>query len=389
MISFENTGVAFHSLSNKQLKKALWVFQLIGRPWIVLIGKILVHIALFLRIPIGWAIRGNVFDHFCGGENIEDCAGTMKVLGEHNIGAILDYSVEGKENEEDFDSTLGETLRTIEAAKHSDKIPFSVFKATGISRTSLLEKVQSSESLSPSERDEYKKIQTRVDKICHEASGANAPVFIDAEESWIQDPIDDMATAMMQKYNQDRVAVFNTIQLYRHDRLAYLKKSLAHAKEHGYILAVKLVRGAYMEKERDRAEDHGYPSPIQPDKKATDRDFNLALEFCLDNIDNIVVCAGTHNESSSKYLAKLMEDKGLAAGDSRIWFAQLYGMSDHISFNLSKAGYNVAKYVPYGPIREVIPYLIRRAEENTAMKGQTGRELSLIRKELERRTSTV
>lgn len=389
MISFENTSIAFRSRSDRELKRAHFVFNLIRKQWIVSLGKFFVNVALFIRFPIGWAIRGNVFAHFCGGESIEECEGAANNLAEHRIGTILDFSVEGKENESDLDAALAETLRTVAAAKGNDAIPFCVFKATGMSRTSLLEKVNSGKKLSAKEEAEFQRVKDRIDRICAAAAEADTPVFIDAEESWIQQPIDDIANDMMSKYNRGKVAVFNTIQLYRHDRLQFLRNSLEQAKAGGYTLAVKLVRGAYMEKERERAKEMGYPSPIQPDKESSDKDFDRALEFCLENIDHLHVCAGTHNEHSSKLLSTLMSKKNMAPKDNRVWFAQLYGMSDHISFNLSEAGYNVAKYVPYGPIREVIPYLIRRAEENTSVKGQTSRELDLIRKELSRRKATA
>ncbi|MCH2198285.1 MAG: proline dehydrogenase family protein [Flavobacteriales bacterium] len=384
-LSFDNTEIAFAHKSNAELKKAYWLFKLVGSPALVKFGKVSVGLALKLRIPIGWAMRNNIFAQFCGGESIADCAQTTQVLDKGNVGTILDYSVEGKESSEDFERTTQEILRTVETANDNIHIPFCVFKTTGISRFSLLEKVNANAELSPEEQAEFEGVKTRMDRIAKSAFETGTPVFIDAEESWIQDAIDDMAHELMAKYNKERVIVYNTVQLYRHDRLAFLQDAIAEAKSKGYHYGVKLVRGAYMEKERDRAEEHGYQDPIQPNKEASDKDFDAAIKLCIDKIEYVAVVAGSHNEASSKALAELMIERNIAKNDKRVYFAQLFGMSDHISFNLSHAGYNVAKYVPYGPIREVIPYLIRRAEENTSVKGQTGRELSLIQREIQRR----
>ncbi len=386
-LTFDNTEIAFAHRSNAELSKAYWLFKLVGNPSLVKLGKVLTRIALNLRIPIGWALRWNIFEHFCGGETIGDCASTTKVLDRYSIGTILDYSVEGKESEADFDSTTEETIRTVETANGNPHIPFCVFKVTGVARFALLEKINANKALSPAEQAEFDRVKSRIDRIAKRAFETGTPVFIDAEESWIQDAIDRLCHELMVRYNRERAIVYNTAQLYRHDRLSFLQKAISEARENGYHYGVKLVRGAYMEKERNRAEEHGYADPIQPNKAATDRDFDAAVELCLKNIDVVAFCAGTHNEASSLTLARLIEEGQLMPSDPRVFFAQLYGMSDHISFNLSHAGYNVAKYVPYGPIREVIPYLIRRAEENTSVKGQTGRELSLIMRERQRRKS--
>lgn len=384
-VSFENTEVAFKSKSNGDLKKAYYLFKLIGNPSLVKVGDVLTNIALSLHIPIGWAIKGNIFKQFCGGETIAECSRATKLLDEGNIGTILDYSVEGKESEKDFDATAEETLRTIETAHNNKHIPFCVFKVTGVARFALLEKVNAKKELTEQEVAEWQRVRQRVDRICALSAKTGTPVFIDAEDSWIQDAIDDLTNEMMELYNGSKAIVFNTIQLYRHDRLAFLKRCHQDAKSKGYKLGFKLVRGAYMEKERARALEMGYVDPIQPNKEASDRDFNLALEYCIENINDISICCGSHNEESNMKLAMLLDEKGIARNDNRVYFAQLFGMSDHISFNLANGGYNVAKYVPYGPIREVIPYLIRRAKENTSVKGQTGRELSLIIKERKRR----
>ena len=383
--SLDNTEIAFGGKSNAELKRAYWLFKLIGNPALVVAGRVFTNIALALRIPIGWALRGNIFKQFCGGENIGQCRNSVESLGKFNIGTILDYSVEGKESEADFENTKAEIMLTVQEAARSQSIPFSVFKVTGIARFSLLEKVNASAALSEKEQLEWERVEARVDAICAHAAQYDVPIFIDAEDSWIQDAIDALANKMMAKYNATSAIVYNTVQLYRHDRLAFLKKSHEHAIAQNFFLGVKLVRGAYMEKERARAAEKGYADPIQPNKEASDRDFDLAVTYCLDHIDRISVCAGTHNEKSSLHLAKAIDERNLNRNDKRIYFAQLYGMSDHISFNLSNAGFNVAKYLPYGPIREVIPYLIRRAQENTSVKGQTGRELTLIQGEMKRR----
>ena len=383
--SFDNTEIAFGSKSNAELKRAYWLFKLIGSPALVVVGRVFTNIALTLRIPIGWALRGNIFKQFCGGENIGQCRNAVDSLGKFNIGTILDYSVEGKESEADLENTKAEIMLTVQEAARNQAIPFSVFKVTGIARFSLLEKVNAAQSLSEMEKLEWERVQARVDAICAHAAKYDVPIFIDAEDSWIQDAIDALANDMMAKYNTERAIVYNTIQLYRHDRLQFLKQSHDLASNGNFFLGVKLVRGAYMEKERARAAEMGYADPIQPSKEASDRDFDLAVTYCVENIDRISVCAGTHNEKSSLHLARVIDERKLARNDKRIFFAQLYGMSDHISYNLANAGYNVAKYLPYGPIREVIPYLIRRAQENTSVKGQTGRELSLIQKEMQRR----
>lgn len=385
IVSFENTEVAFAGKTNAELNRAYYMFKLIGSPALVKVGDVLVNAALKMGIPIGWAIKGNIFKHFCGGETIAECARATKILDQGRIGTILDYSVEGKESEEDFDATKEETLRTIRTAQNNEHIPFCVFKVTGVARFALLEKVNAKAKLEEKELAEWERVKNRVDEICRLSFETGTPVFIDAEDSWIQDAIDGLANTMMEKYNQKDFIVYNTLQLYRHDRLAYLKQCHQEAKSKGYKLGFKLVRGAYMEKERERAQQMNYIDPIQPNKEASDRDFDLAVEYCLEHINDIAICCGSHNEQSSLKLANAMVKKGIARNDKRVYFAQLFGMSDHISFNLAHAGFNVAKYVPYGPIKEVLPYLIRRAKENTSVKGQTGRELSLIIKEKKRR----
>jgi proline dehydrogenase len=386
MTSFENTEIAFQSKSNSQLKRAYLLFKIISFPIIVKIGKILMPIALKLNLPIKGLIKSTIFSQFCGGESISECSSTINNLGKYGVGTILDYSVEGQESLEEVENTVNEIIKTIERGANDPNIPFAVFKVTGVASFSLLEKVSLDIPLSEKEQKEFQEIEERVERICQRAYACNLPVFIDAEESWIQKAIDDLAFKMMCKFNSERAIVYNTIQMYRWDRLKFLKTSLDEAKNHSLVYGVKLVRGAYMEKERLRAEKLGYKSPIQETKEDTDNDFNAALEFICENNTYFALCAGTHNEESSMLLTHLMEKQGVSTTNNRFYFAQLLGMSDHISFNLANAKYNVAKYVPYGPVKEVLPYLLRRADENTSVAGQTGRELSLIQKEKKRRS---
>lgn len=386
MIFFDNTEVAFRNNSNGDLRRAYWLFRLVGSTTLVKFGKWATNLALKLRLPIRWIIKPTIFRQFCGGESIQESLGTSKRLAKRNVKTILDYSVEGKTEVGDLDATMREVIRTIHEAKNNTNIPFAVFKVTGLTTFDVLENANDDvANLSEEDTAAYSRLKQRLESICSEAHQANVPIFIDAEESWIQDTIDRLAYELSLKFNKEKAIVYNTVQLYRHDRLAFLKKEIARAKADNIFIGVKLVRGAYMEKERQRAEEMNYPSPIQPDKEATDKDFNAALEAVVANIDHVSFCAGTHNEESSLYLVHLLEQYGIKNDDPRAYFAQLFGMSDHISFNLSEHEYMVAKYVPYGPIHEVLPYLIRRAEENTSVAGQTSRELSLIIKERLRR----
>lgn len=383
MISFDNTENAFKARSNAALNRSYWLFRLIGSPAVVKLGAALGPLSLKLGFkPL---VRTTIFKQFVGGETIQDCTPVIKELAKYSIGTILDYSVEGKQSEADFNGCMEETLATIARAKNDENIPFCVFKVTGLARFALLEKVSAKSQLTAEEEHEWQRAKDRVRRICAAAAENLQRIFIDAEESWIQQAIDDLADENMALFNKEQALVYNTYQLYRHDRIEFLRNSIEQAKKVGYKLGAKLVRGAYMEKERERAQTLGYPSPIQPDKASSDHDYDLALRLCINNIETVSLCAGTHNEQSSKLLVQLMKEKGLEPSDKRCWFSQLYGMSDHISYNLSLNGYNVAKYVPYGPVSEVLPYLIRRAQENTSVKGQTGRELSLIMREKKRR----
>jgi proline dehydrogenase len=387
-ISFDNTEIAFASKSDADLNRSYMLFTMVSRTSWVKIGKSLTNVALGLYLPISGLIKATIFKQFCGGENIQDCTKTIKALGDYHIGTILDYSVEGKEAEEEFDKTAKETIDTVKRAANDVNIPFCVFKVTGLARFSLLEKVTAASPLTPNEESEWAKVKNRVHMICKHAAEVGVPIFIDAEETWIQGAIDDLADEMMKQFNAKKAIVYNTVQLYRKDRLNFIKISHGLAKQHQYHLGLKLVRGAYMEKERERAALMSYPDPIQNSKQDSDDDYNAALNYCIENINDIAICAGTHNEKSSLHLVQLMKNNNIPSNDKRIFFSQLLGMSDHISYNLAQKGYNVAKYVPYGPVRDVLPYLIRRAEENTSVKGQTGRELSLIIKEKQRRKKT-
>ncbi len=379
-----DTRVAFAHKTDRELWQAQQLFRIIGNSTITAVGAWCTKAALALHLPIKGLVKATIFKQFCGGETIEESLATAKQLAKSGIGTILDHSVEGQEDEDSLDHNTEEILRTVEVARTHPEVPFSVFKPTGIARFALLEKASVGD-LSAEEQAELQRAQARMESICAAAQAANVPVLVDAEESWIQPAIDRMVEGMMAKYNRERAIVYNTVQLYRHDRLAFLKESHARAAQGGYHLGVKLVRGAYMEKERARAAEKGYRDPIQPDKAASDRDYDAALRFCVEHIGNMAVVAGTHNEQSSLLLARQINERGLAHNDPRICFSQLLGMSDNISYNLSAAGYRVAKYVPYGPVREVLPYLIRRAQENTSAKGQTGRELGLILAEMRRR----
>lgn len=387
MIAFDNTEVAFAHKTDKELKKARFLFKTIGSPTVANLGMAMVNAGLKLKLPIKGLIKNTVFNHFCGGESMDECSITMDKLAQFGVHSLLDYSVEGKAGEKDFNRCSKMVKKTITKANGTDHIPFAVFKVTGVFRFELLEKIQNKEKLTEEEEKEYQRAYNRVDSICKKGYHVGVPVMIDAEESWIQDAIDDLVNEMMAKYNKEQAIVYNTIQMYRHDRLEFLKKCHQKSQDEGYFIGMKVVRGAYMEKERERASEKGYPSPIQPDKDATDRDYNLAIQYCIENYHGINLCAGTHNEYSSLYMTQMMDKHQIDKTNPKVYGAQLLGMSDNISFNLAKAGYNVVKYVPFGPVADVMPYLIRRAEENTSISGQTGRELMLIQKEIGRRKS--
>jgi proline dehydrogenase len=394
-LSFQNTSVAFAHKSNGDLSKARWLFRSFNYPALLTYGPAMAKAAVFLGLK--FTIKKTIFQQFCGGENIQECDTAIQNLANSGIGTILDYSVEGEESEVTFDETCAEVLRTIERAKGNANIPFSVFKTTGIGSSDVLEVASSCieqhqivdinlvESALPEEyKSGWRKTLERFTKLCSSAAESKVRIFVDAEESWLQPAIDLLATHAMESYNKEHAWVFNTLQMYRHDRLAYLERQVAEGKcYYGY----KLVRGAYMEKERARALAKGYQDPIQPNKESTDEDYNRAVAFCLENHNRVSVCIATHNEKSSLLGTELLNQYQLPRSDWNVSFSQLLGMSDHISFNLSNSGYKVSKYVPYGPVLSVIPYLTRRAQENSGMAGQMGRELALIEAEIKRRKS--
>lgn len=388
-LSFDNTEVAFAHKSNRDLKKAYRLFQTFGYPMLVKYGPKLTNFALDIGLPIKSIIKSTIFAQFCGGETIGESYPSAKLLYKNRIGAILDYSVEGEGTGEDFAKALGELQKVIIEATDKPEYPFAVFKCTGIGSFQMLEHVTASirGKKDTTYRDDldYLHFRSRFEALCKLAFENNTKLFVDAEESWIQDAIDEITYQNMAIYNTDRAIVYNTIQLYRTERIPEMMVRIEEARIGGYKIGFKLVRGAYMEKETARAAELGYPNPIQKSKKDTDEDYDAAIQLCFENRDVVSICAGTHNEKSSLVLAKLLQEGNVEKNDDRFWFAQLYGMSDHISYNLAAAGYNVAKYLPYGPIKEVLPYLSRRAQENSSVKGQAGRELSLIKSELKRR----
>jgi len=402
-ISFDNTEFAFEHKTERELRKADFLFSSMSYSWLVKLGVTVTPWAMKNRLPVNGLIRNTIFTQFVGGETLEETAAVAKKLEKYHVDVILDYGVEGKEGEENFDNACDEFIRVINYAASQRNIPFMSIKVTGFARFSLLEKmdgimssskgtlmkryIHAIDSLDADEKEEWHRVRHRMMRICGSAAEKKTGVLVDAEETWVQDPVDALTILMMDTFNKGRIVVYNTIQLYRHDRLKFLKDSYEAAVERNFILGAKCVRGAYMEKERKRAVEKNYPSPIQPDKEACDRDYNAAIEFCILNIEQIGLIVASHNEFSNLYATQLMQKKGLPLNHPHIHFSQLYGMSDNITFNLAHAGCNVSKYLPFGPIKDVIPYLMRRAQENTSVKGQTGRELSLIRKELKRRRS--
>ncbi len=381
---FENTKTAFALKSDTELDRAYFLFKMIQNEPLVRIGTAITNFALKAHMPVEHLIRASVFDHFCGGINEEDCLPVIEKMHSKHVHTTLDYSVEGKEDETQFDLTVDKILQNINFAQEKQSIPFAVFKPTGFGRIDLYEKVSNHIELTKEEEEEWSKVVKRFDTVCKVADDKNVSLLIDAEESWMQDAADELIEEMMEKYNQKKAIVFNTLQMYRWDRMDYLKALYKRAQKKNYFIGMKVVRGAYMEKERERAKEIGYKSPICDDKQATDENYNTAIEFMIDH-EKLALFAGTHNEESSYQLMELAKQKNILKNDNRLWFGQLYGMSDHISYNLADAGYNVAKYLPYGPVRDVMPYLIRRAEENTSVTGQTSRELKLLKTERKRR----
>ena len=381
---FENTEIAFALKSNTELERAYFLFKMIQSEPLVRIGTAITNFALKAHMPVEQLIRASVFDHFCGGIDEDNCMVTIEHMHTKNVHSILDYSVEGKEEEEHFNLALEKTMQNIDFAREKQSVPFVVFKPTGFGRFALYQKLTEGVALNADEEKEWQRVINRYDTACKSAFEKDVPLLVDAEESWMQDAADELLEEMMEKYNKKKAIVFSTLQMYRWDRLDYLKNLYKRAGKKNFFIGMKIVRGAYMEKERDRAEEKGYKSPICEDKQATDDNYNAAIKFMMNN-EKLALFAGTHNEESSYLLMQLANEMGVLKSDQRLWFGQLYGMSDHISYNLANEGYNVAKYLPYGPVRDVMPYLIRRAEENTSVAGQTSRELKLLKTERKRR----
>lgn len=385
-LDFNNTSVAFAHKTDKELKKSAWLFGLMNRHWLVGLGAKLGVTAIRLHLPfVESVVKNTIFDQFCGGTTLLDSTKTIQTLHNNGVFTILDYGAEAKETEEDFNKTMRESLRAIEFASKNVAVPVISAKITGLARFGLLESIQKGEPFNAETRSEYRSVLKRLDAICYSAEQHQVSVFFDAEESWIQIPIDHMVTLMMKRYNKKRVVVYNTFQMYRTDRLQFLIDSFNLARKEGYLLGAKLVRGAYMDKERERAENLRYPSPIHKDKAATDEAYNTGIRFCVDNYQYIGSCNASHNTESNRLQADLIVKKNIPRNHPHLNFCQLYGMSDNLTFNLAKAGFNVAKYLPYGPVREVIPYLIRRAQENSTVTGDMSREHRLVIQEMKRR----
>jgi proline dehydrogenase len=394
-LSFDNTQNAFAYKSDKDLKKARLLFSSMGYSWLVGLGTRITPLVVKGKLPvIDKLIRNTIFKQFVGGETLEETIPVAALLNKFNVQVILDYGVEGKEGEANFEHACRQFIKNIEYAATQPNIPFISIKLTGMARFGLLQTLHEAPRLRSGvhdhelEEEEWNRVRERMYRICEVAKQHNIGVLIDAEETWIQDPVDKLAMELMQEFNKEKAVVYNTIQLYRHDRLEFLKLSHRIAKEQGFILGEKLVRGAYMEKERERASQMGYPSPIQPDKESCDRDFDAAVRYCIDNINDIAMVLGSHNEKSNLLGAHLLQERGIPHNHPHVHFSQLFGMSDHITFNLSKEGYNVSKYLPFGPMKDVIPYLMRRAQENSSVSGASGKELYLIKKELDRRKAS-
>jgi proline dehydrogenase len=384
-INFEDTQIAFERKTNRELHKMRWLFNMMSNNWLVNLGSKASLLGLRMGLPIKGLIKSTIFEQFCGGQSLEDSRTSIEGIAAYGVGTVLDYGAEAKDSDEEFDKALAEFMKTVEFASRNPATDIISTKVTSMARFDILEKIGMGVQLTNEDQISWEKTVARLDLLCRTAKEKRIALFVDAEESWIQDAIDQLTDEMMERYNTDSLVVYNTFQMYRHDRLEFLKASLERAKSRGYLLGAKLVRGAYMEKERERAKEMGYLSPIQPDKASTDRDYDLAVKFCVENYDFIASCVASHNQKSTEYQIQLMEEKGLPKDHPHLTFCQLYGMSDNLTFNLAKAGYKVSKYVPFGPIKDVIPYLIRRAQENSSVGGEVGRELLLINKEIARR----
>lgn len=386
MSIFNDTKVAFADKSDAQLRKAYWMFKMIEQPTLTNIGTSILNFTIHNNFPfVTGIVKNTLFEQFCGGETREESMKVVKTLFKRGVGSIFDYSIEGKEDEETFDAVCKEIQDIVRFSIGNPAIPFVVFKPTAFGRIALYELVGKGEKLSTEQQAEWERVVKRFDDVCKLCHEHNKKVMVDAEETWMQDAADQLCEEMMEKYNQEQPIVWNTIQMYRTGRIEYMQAHLDRAKEKGYFIGYKIVRGAYMEKERERAQEKSYADPIQPTKEATDKNYNAGIDFITQHLDTISAFFGTHNEYSTEIIMNKLKEKGLAHDDQHIHFGQLYGMSDNITFKLAFEGYNVAKYLPYGPVKDVVPYLTRRAQENTSVAGQTGRELSLIEKELQRR----
>ncbi|MFN3403028.1 MAG: proline dehydrogenase family protein [Cytophagaceae bacterium] len=385
LISFNDTSVAFSSRPDKELKKMYFLFSIMNLDKLTKIGTYFVKFAIKAGLPVKNVIKSTLFNHFCGGETIQECIPAIKNLGKYKIGAILDYSVEGAGSETAFDETYKMLIKAIDYAAANVNIPFVVFKMTGLSSADLLQKIQKREKLVGAETVKFDRLKFRIKSLCSHAFENHVKLMVDAEESWIQDIIDELVIGLMKEYNREDVMVYNTFQMYRKGMLNRLQKLSELATQEGFKIGVKLVRGAYLEKEHEVAASKGIETPVYSEKKDTDNSFNEGLKFCLKNIKHIALCSGSHNEDSNLLQIEIMQQFSIPANDPRCYFAQLYGMGDHISYNLANEGYNVAKYLPFGPVKEVMPYLFRRAEENKSIAGQTSRELDLIKREIKRR----
>lgn len=386
MSIFNDTKLAFADKTDNQLKKAYWMFKAIENPTLTNVGVSMLNFVVKNNFPfVDGIVKQTLFEQFCGGESREESMKVVKTLFKHRIGSIFDYSIEGKVDEETFDAFCKEIKDIVRFSIGNPAIPFVVFKPTAFGRIDLYEEVGKGVELTSSQKEEWQRVVNRFDEVCKLCYESDKKVMVDAEETWMQDAADQLCEEMMEKYNKEKPIVWNTIQMYRTGRLEYMEEHLQRAKEKGYFIGYKIVRGAYMEKERERAAEKGYPDPIQPNKDASDRNYNAGIDFMMNNLDRVSAFFGTHNEKSTELIMDKMQAKGLQHDNQHVHFGQLYGMSDNISYFLADKGYNVAKYLPYGPVKDVVPYLTRRAQENTSVAGQTGRELALIEKELKRR----
>lgn len=385
LVDFENTEYAFAMKSDRELKKSAWLFKMMQNTALVQVGSSLALLALKLRLPVQWAIKRTIFEQFCGGTTLLECVPTIQKMADYGVTTMLDYGTEGKQTEEEFNKTMRATNNSIRFGQRNAAVHVVTVKISGLMEFRLLEKKQAGEPLTEAEQHAYESGIKRVDSICHVARENHVQVYFDAEETWVQDSIDEIVMDMIERYNTEQAIVFNTIQLYRHDRLAYLKASHQRTLASGVILGVKLVRGAYLDKERERAKRLGYTDPMQPDKASTDRDYDAAIDYCAEHYQTISFCAATHNAASSLRLVNTMSQLDIPRNHPHFVFCQLYGMSDNLTFNLSRAGFTASKYVVYGAVKEAVPYLIRRAQENSAVTGDVSRELNLLQREIQRR----